>query len=530
MKLEQGVALLRGGRFQEALQVFAHVLRQDAESVQARMGLAQAALGSGEADAAIAWFSDACRVAPLDPAPAHALGEQLLNRGLYRQALAVYARLYGPLQARDRATVLHHAFSLEQTGAIDEAIPLYREALELHPDFMEAHVNLAGVLWRVGDYDGAEAHARSAVALAPDHPYAVRILGTALLHQSRPAEAEAVLRRALLLQPGFALASIDLALAQLLAGNMDEGWASYHQRWADTQRMVRPAFFRPDREWQGPQRQPLRGQRVLVYAEQGLGDVIQFIRYVPLLQADGATVFAVVQPELVPLLESLPGLVCHKAGVDISADVHVALLDLPFHYRTSLGPPVHNLPVATPYLRASEPKLVHWRERLKPWDGQLKVGLAWAGHAVQVNHRNRSMPLSALVPLLGMDGVQCFSLQKSDGGMFTDCVTEPDRLVDFTPDWQDFADSAAMVEALDLVITIDSAVTHLAGALGKPVWLMLPPNPDWRWLLARDDSPWYPSMRLFRRGYGEGCGEVVARVQAALQAPIQAHMQKRAGL
>ncbi len=530
MTLEQGAALLQGGRFQEAAQVFAQLLRQDAESVQARLGLAQAALGSGEGDAAVAWYSDACRVAPLDPAPAHALGEQLLNRGLYAQALPVYARLYGEMHARDRATVLHHAFCLEHAGDIDEAIRLYREALALHPNFMEAHVNLAGVLWRVGDYNGAEAHARSAVALAPDHPYAVRILGTALLHQSRPAEAEAVLRRALQLKPGFALASIDLALAQLLAGNMDEGWVTYHQRWADAARMVRPGFYRAEREWQGPQRQPLQGLRVLVYAEQGLGDVIQFIRYVPLLQADGATVFAAVQPALVPLVESLNGLICAKAGVDIEADVHVALLDLPFHYRTSLGPPPRNLPAVTPYLCASESKLVHWRERLKPWAGKLKVGLAWAGHAVQVNHRNRSMPLSALAPLLETDGVQCFSLQKSDGGVFTDRVADPCQLVDLTPDWHDFSDSAAMVEALDLVITIDSAVAHLGGALGKPVWLMLPPNPDWRWLLAREESPWYPGMRLFRRKYGEGVADVVALVQAALQAFVQAHMQSRAGL
>lgn len=528
MTLEQGAALLGGGRFHEALAVFAQALRQHPDSIHARMGLAQAAEGTGDVAMAIAWLSDACRIAPDSTAAAHMLGERLLHLKRYTQALPVYARLHGPLQARDHATVLHHPFCLEQTGAIDEAIAGYREALALYPGFMEAHVNLAGVLWRVGDYDGAEAHARSAVALAPDNPHAVRILGTALLHQSRPAEAEAALRRALQLKPGFALASIDLALTQLLAGNMDEGWATYHQRWADTERMQRPAFFQPALEWQGPQRQPLKGLRVLVYAEQGLGDVIQFIRYVPLLQADGATVFAVVQAELVPLLESLPGLVCAKPGVDIAADVHVALLDLPFHYRTSLGPPPHKLPAHVPYLQAPAAKLVQWRERLSAWGGALKVGLAWAGHAVQVNHRNRSMALSALAPLLQVEGAQFFSLQKSDGGAFTDITPDPRKLVDFTADWQDFADSAAMVQALDLVITIDSAVTHLAGALGKPVWLMLPPNPDWRWLLGREDSPWYPGMRLFRRGYGAGGGqaEVVARVLAALQA----HVQARAGL
>lgn len=522
MSLEQGAALLGGGRFHEALAVLAQVLRQDPGSVHARVGLAQASLGMGDALGGVAWLSDACRVAPADPAPAHLLGEQLLALKVFDQALPVYARLYDSLQARDRATLLHLAFCLEQTGAPDAAVTHYRDALALHPDFMEAHVNLAGVLWRVGDYSGAEAHARQAVALAPDHAYAVRILGTTLLHQNRLQEAEAVLRQALQLAPGFNLATIDLALTLLLAGRLEEGWGLYHQRWADPHRMARPRFFRPELEWQGPQRQPVRGLRVLVYAEQGLGDVIQFIRYVPLLQADGATVYAVIQPELVGLVESLPGLTCAKAGVDIQADCHVALMDLPMHYRTSLGPPPHQLPAAVPYLAAPQPKVVHWRERLGAWDGQLKVGLAWAGHAVQVNHRNRSMLLSLLVPLLAVEGVQCFSLQKSDGGAFTDTTPDPQKLIDFTADWQDFTDSAAMVEALDLVITIDTAVAHLAGALGKPVWLMLPANPDWRWLLDRDDSPWYPSMRLFRRSLDEGRADQVGRVVAALQAHLTA--------
>eukprot|EP01034_Spumella_vulgaris_P017248 gene17248-21989_t len=154
------------------------------------------------------------------------------------------------------------------------------------------------------------------------------------------------------------------------------------------------------------------------------------------------------------------------------------------HYATTL----ENLPAPVPYLRAPEAKVAQWRERLKPWDGKRKVGIAWAGAPVQVNTRNRSMPLSALAPLLDMQGVQCFSLQKGPGGSFTDITPDAQALVDLTGEWKDFSDSAAMIECLDLVITVDSAVAHLAGALGKPVWVLLAPNPDWRWLLDRDDS------------------------------------------
>lgn len=510
--LETGAALLGGGRFHEALAAFGQALQQDPSSAGARIGLARASLGAGDPWAAAAWLSDACRVAPDQPDAAHQLAGLLLGQKQYAQALPVYARLYAALGARDRATLLHYGFCLEQTGALDEAVRLYREALAQEPDFMEAHVNLAGVLWRVEEHAQALAHARRAVALAPTHPYAVRIAGTALLHTNQLDEAQAMLRQALQLKPGFALAGVDLALALLLAGELAEGWAMYGQRWADTERMRRPFFFDAALEWQGPVRQPLQGRRILVYAEQGLGDMIHFIRYARLLQAGGATVMAAVQPELVPLVESMPGVVCHKPGTDIVADWHVALLELPRHFGTTLA----NVPAQVPYLHADQARVAQWRERLKPWEGKRKVGLAWTGAPVQVNNRNRSMPLSALLPLMGLDGVQCFSLQKGPGGVYTDVTPPSGALIDFTPDWHDFNDSAAMLMGLDLVITVDTAIAHLAGALGKPVWVLLGPNPDWRWLLEREDSPWYPSMRLFRRGFGESRMAQVARVVQAL--------------
>lgn len=511
----QGAALLAAGRHGEALTAFGHALKAEPTALDARLGLAQACLALGDAWTAIAWLSDACRIAPDQGEPAQKLAELLMAQKQYGQALPVYERLYAQ-GARDRVTLLHSGFCHEHTGALTAAVARYREAIAAEPDFLEAHVDLAGVLWRLGDYEGALAHARRAVQIAPDHVYAVRILGTALLHLNRLPEAEAQLRRALALQPGFALAMLDLALLLLLDGRLAEGWVLYRERWSDSTRMRRPVFYNPALEWQGPQLQPPAGLRIVVYAEQGLGDVIQFIRYAKLLQRDGATVYAVVQPELVPLVESMPGVVCHKPEVTLQADCHVALLDLPMHYGTTLA----NVPAEVPYLGAPAARVAAWRDRLKPWDGVLKVGIAWAGQAVQVNHLNRSMPLSEFQPLLHLPGVQCFSLQKSDGAAFTDIVPSAGSLVDFTAEWADFSDSAAMLENLDLVITIDTATAHLAGALGRPVWLLPPPNPDWRWLLARDDCPWYPSMRLFRRGFDETRAQQVARVVEAVRARL----------
>jgi tetratricopeptide (TPR) repeat protein len=375
--LQQGSALLAGGRFHEALAAFGQALREAPDGYDARLGLARACAGAGDPLAAAAWLNDAARIQPASPEPLHLLAELLLGLKLYAQALPVYRRLFDGHGARDQATVLHLAYSLEQVGALDEAALRYREALAAWPDFLEAHVDLAGMLWRIGDFAGAMAHAQRSVELAPQHPHALRILGTAHLNLGRVEEAEALFRRALELKPGFPLAELDLAFTLLGAGRLREGWQWYARRWNDVDRLRRPP----------------RGRRLLVYAEQGLGDVIQFCRYVPLLQRAGATVLGVVQPELVALLEhSFPGFTCLTADRHLQADAHVALLDLPLHLGTDT---LADIPAPEAYLQAPRDKVAAWGERLRPWAGKLKVGLAWCGFQGQMNNRNRAMALGA---------------------------------------------------------------------------------------------------------------------------------------
>jgi tetratricopeptide (TPR) repeat protein len=552
--LEQGAALLKGGRFHEAIGIYGQALKQAPASVDARLGLARAYLGTSDGWSAAAWLSDACRVAPRVPElwlelsrllhaqkrrgevepllsaavacnPDHmpllqAHGEVLMHLRRYEAALKPYARLRELESPPTRATLLHSGFCLEQVGQVQEAADFYQQALQVDPDFMEAHVDLAGVLWRLEDFDGALVHAKRAVELAPDHPYAVRIVGTALLSLNRVGEAEPWLRRALELKPEFPLAEVDLALALLLAGRLEEGWAWYEKRWNDKSRMQRPVFFHASREWMGPKHHPLKGN-ILVYGEQGLGDILQFLRYIPFLQRDGGTVRCVVQPELGSLIEaSFDDVQCLKAGRNFETYYHVALMDLPMRYGTTLD----NIPADVPYLKTTEAKRVEWADRLSPWAGQVKVGLAWSGSHAQVNNRNRAMPLSTLKPLLEHPGIQCFSLQKGDAGIYNDHVPEPGQLVDLTGEWHDFTDSAAMMGELDLVITVDTAIAHLAGALARPVWVLLGPNADWRWLLEREDSPWYPTARLFRRDFGEPRKAQVKRLMKALQK----HLAERA--
>jgi hypothetical protein len=373
-----------------------------------------------------------------------------------------------------------------------------------------AHVNRAGVSWRVGDFEGALAHARAAVELAPRHPCAQRILGTALLQLNRLHEAETHLRRALQLQPDFVLAQLDLALVLLLAGRLQEAWPLWQQRWRDP-RLLRPDSFRPEREWPGPS-VSVQGRSIAVHGEQGRGDVLQCLRYLPRLQALGARVACVLPQEIVPLVAaSFPEVECLPAGGAWQADFHVALMDLPGRFGTTLD----SIPARVPYLQVPQDARARWRARLAPWSRQRKVGLAWCGSQAQVNNRNRALPLGLLLPPARTPGVQCFSLQKEDAGGWSDVAPAAGELMDLTGDWHDFVESAAMIEALDLVITVDTAIAHLAGALGKPVWIVLAPNADWRWLLEREDSPWYPTARLFRRGHGEGREAQVERVRAA---------------
>ncbi len=445
-------------------------------------------------------------------------GERLLARGQPLLALPLYHRLYEEATARDRTTLLHYGICLEAAGRLDEAVERYREAVVREPGFFEAHASLAGVLWRVGEFERALAHARAAVDLAPEHPQCVRMLGSALLQLNRVDEAERVLRRALSLAPTLAGAQVDLASCLLLAGRLEEGWSWYEKRWNDTARMPRPPFWRAELEWQGPD-QPLLGRRLLVYAEQGLGDAIQFARYLPKLQALGAHVVCAVPAALVPLVESsFRGVECLRAEGAVQADLHVALLDLPARLgTTTLG----DIPAAPRYLHAPADRVAHWRDRLAPWQGRFRIGLAWSGTRRQLNNRNRAVALSHLAPLFDLPGVQCFSLQQADAGRYTDVRPTPEQLVDLTREWRDFGDSAAMVEQLDLVVSVDTATVHLAGALGTPALVLLPPNPDFRWLLDREDSPWYPGLRLFRRGAGESRPAQVARVLQAVREQIR---------
>jgi Tfp pilus assembly protein PilF len=400
------------------------------------------------------------------------------------------------------------AWALEQGGDHAQAEPHYRHAIALDPYEPQTRLNLGAMLTAQRRFEEAEAVYRDALALAPDSPAALSNYGMLLACAGREQEAERRYRDALALDPGYAKASFNLAYLLLRQGRCEEGWARFEARdWAE---VLQRHLGLP--RWQG---EALAGKAILVGIEAGHGDMIQFGRYCAQLKAAGAARVGVLcHPGLVDLFTGLHG-ADEAIGLDRALpagfDVWVPALSLPFHFHTTIDA----VPAALPYIAPDPARIGRLAPLLAAGQGELKVGLVWKGNPRFENDKERSLPsLSVLAPLAGVAGVRYFSLQKGSGEGESGLP-----LIDLAPAIHDFADTAALIEGLDLVISVDTAVAHLAGALGKRCWLLLPGYlTDWRWLTERADTPWYPGvMRLFRQR-GGGWAEVAAELAQALRA------------
>jgi hypothetical protein len=407
----------------------------------------------------------------------------------------------------------------------------------LHPELAEAHNSLGGNLWRQGDLVSALESCRRALALKPELAEAHGHMGHIFAHQGDLASALESYQRASTLKPDAGAFVYYAGLAHLLRGEFSVGWQNYEYRWhTKALRKVRRTFMQEEfpstkavpvetavaekiptgsaalkvgpRLWRG---EPLNGEGILLHAEQGLGDTLQFVRYAPLVTARGGEVLLEVQPGLHRLLEKIEGAAQVLARGDTlpSFTWHCPLLSLPLAFGTDLA----TIPAKIPYLRASSQDSQNWALRLADDSSaageRLRVGLVWAGNPRHVRDSQRSMKLSQFAPLAEVDA--CFySLQKGPPG--SQPIPVGLKLIDLAGELDNFADTAALLTNLDLVITVDTAVAHLAGALGKSVWTLLTYAPDWRWLLNREDSPWYPTMRLFRQPVAGDWAAVIDRV------------------
>ncbi|MFQ5962996.1 MAG: tetratricopeptide repeat protein [Candidatus Scalinduaceae bacterium] len=383
--------------------------------------------------------------------------------------------------------------ALKEQDKLDEAMECCRHAIALKPDYPDAHNNLGTALKKQGKLDEAVECYTQAIALKPDYVLAYSNLGSAFLEQGKLDKAVESCRRAIAHKPDFADAHMNMSVALLLAGKLEEGWPEYEWRLCTKDDALKN-FKQP--QWDGS---PLNGQHILVHAEQGFGDTIHFVRYLPMVKAQGGYVLFECQRGLSKLLENCAGIdeIVERTPDKETTnqfDVHVPLLSLPGIFGTTLD----TIPSDIPYITV-DPKLVdQWHMRLDH-NNDFKIGIVWAGSPKHKKDRYRSCSLANFVPLFNIPGLSFYGLQK--GPTLVEAFDPPKgmKLTNLENELNDFADTAAVIANLDLVISVDTAVAHLAGAIGKPVWNLLHSAPDWRWLLDHDDSSWYPSMRLFRQ-------------------------------
>jgi len=508
--LDEAVRFHRAGRLDEAATLYQRILRSKPKHVDALHLLGLVAHQKGNNTQARTLVGKALRLQPRNPAFLNSLGAIHLALG----------------QLAEARTALEHALSINADYAeahtnlgnvcmhenrVDEAIAAYGRALDLRADYPEALSNLAGALRKAGRLSEAREQCEKAITSKPDYVSAYANYGLVLGDGGRYQEALAIYDRALAIDPGHAAVRANRAVLLLLLGHFTEGWREYEWRWRT------PGFTTPRRDFSAPvwDGTPLAGRTLLVHAEQGIGSAIQFSRFCRPAAA-GGTVVLECQPPLRRLFalsftDGAASQVVAKGQQVPACDVHVPMMSLPKVLLTSLG----TIPADVPYLRADPDDMVRWAHNLRDRPGP-RVGLVWAGNPLHGNDTNRSMPSSALGPLIADNPqVRFYSLQVGPSagvGAFADGTVR-----DLAPELSDFADTAAVLAHLDLVISVDTAVAHLAGALGRPVWLLVTHVPEWRWLLARDDSPWYPSMRLFRQGQAGDWAGVIDRVSSALR-------------
>jgi predicted O-linked N-acetylglucosamine transferase (SPINDLY family) len=522
-----GSALARWGRMAEGEASLRRALQIQPDFADAHYNLGIALREQDRIEEAAACYERALAIRPNHAEACHNLGAALEDLDRTAEAVAVYRHA---LQLRPNMAEPYNNLgaALKDLGQLDEAWNCLQEALRLRPNFAEAHMNLGTLLKQQGRMDEAIAHIEHAIRLRPNYAEAYsnlaaakavhgfldqalvashrslelnpnlaethNNLGATLMVLGKPDDALACYQRALQLKPQQAAAHYNQSQVWLLRGDLERGWQEYEWR-RRLKDVPRREFAEP--MWDGS---PLAGKTILIYAEQGLGDTLQFIRYVPLVKGQGGTVIVECQPAILSLLARTPGIdqLVAKGQALPHFDVQAPLMSLPRIFGSTLA----NLPANVPYVFA-DPRLVEtWQQEFAAIP-EAKIGIGWQGNPKYRDDRYRSIPLVHFAPLAAVPGVRLFSLQKGFGAEQLAAATDQLPVLDLAQRLDEvngaFMDTAAVMKSLDLVITSDTATAHLAGALGVPVWLALPFAPDWRWLLDREDSPYYPTMRLFRQ-------------------------------
>ena len=519
-------ALKTQGRIEDAIENYRKALRLKPDFADAYYNLGNTLKIKGLVEEAIDNYQHALQLKPDFAKAYNNLGNALKDQGDFDSAIECYMR------AIDVSPNFANAYNnfgsaLQIQGQLDSAIEKFQIALRLKPDYADACYNLGHVLQCQGRFEAAIEKYHHALKLKPDFARAYNNLGNALHSLGRIEPAIENYQYALQLKPDYADAHWNLSLAHLLSGNFAQGWKGYGWRFKKANwKKTYPGRFKMP-VWDGSS---FAGKRLYIHDEQGLGDTIQFVRYIPMVKERGGTVIFETRRPLLSLLKNYEGidhLVERSKDGNPAAecDLYIPLLSLPGIFNTTL----ETIPSGAPYIQADPKKIERWRNRLA--GKGFKVGFVWAGRPTGRDEnqglRNRSCPLERFAPLTKIEGIRLYGLQKGEAAIQTESLPEGMMTANPGEEFEDFADTAGVIENLDLVISIDTSVAHLAGAMGKPVWVLLQRVSDWRWMLDREDCPWYPTMRLFRQKKDNDWDEVICRIECELKKLVQTNKNLR---
>ena len=507
-----GTALQQQGRREDALKAFDKAIQLRPEVAELWKNLGNILVDLQRPDDAILSFQHALKLAPGFWHASHQCGHLLYNAARFEEALP-HLGLCLDQQPDHVATLQLRALSLRGLKRFEEALADNERAYAVAPNDADTCNNIGDALHSLDRHEEALPWFDRAIALRPDFISAINNKAFLLGQMHRFDEAFAIYEGLQRDGTNTPVTDWNLSLLHMMTGNFEAGWRGREARWkAPVLAVAYPNF--EQKMWLG--QGSIEGKTVLIHADEGLGDSIQFARYVPDVAARGARVILVVAQAVHSLLSRLPGVsecLPLPGGPLPAFDLHCPLSSLPLAFKTRLD----TIPSAISYLPPPPEAQAHaWESRLGSHD-KLRVGLVWSGNPAHGNDRNRSIPLRGLSGILDVDAT-FISLQKNPKASDQATLLEHSEIIDLTADLTDFSDTAALVGCLDLVITVDTGVAHLSAALGCPTWILLPYTPDYRWLLDRDDSPWYPTVRLFRQGKSRDYGEVLDRVRGELAA------------
>jgi len=510
-----GLLYEEAGQTEKALNCYRTALDIKPDYAEALHNIAILALTKGDYQTASEYAKKALTAEPGFPQACNTLGFCLQQQG-HLQDAAVFFNKAVELKPDYAEAYNHLGVLLTDQSNYIEAVDAFEKALLIDPEYAELYNNIAIAKKNLRAFDEAIKYLNKAIQLEPDFYQAYQNLANSLRSKGLLEEALQYYNRAIELNPDYAEAHWNRCLTLLLNGDLAEGFKQYQCRIEPSLEIITYPHAYDKPKWDG---RPINGKTIFIHYEQGFGDNIQFIRFLPMLKAIGATVLFEAREPMLDLLKDFPGIdrlieAQLENPVTEDFDFYAALMDLPAIFQTD----TESIPANIPYLSADKERSEKWKQRFATDD--FKVGIVWAGKPSHDDDTNRSCKLSNFAPLASIDGIKLYSLQK--GGPAEQIHQFDIEIENLAPDLLSFADTAAAIENLDLVISVDTAVLHLAAAMGKPTWGLIQYSPDWRWMLNRTDSPWYPTLKLFRQKNYADWKDVFEEVKQKLQDITQA--------